>query len=240
MAGMTLFMISCYPDRDNDSNILDEASVADYSYEVSLRWNEIFLEIERYAAGYRPGPAPRALAHLGLAAYEACISAMPEHNSLKRLYTGLNLPEAEANVAYHWPSVVHGVYSAMIPRFFPNPHSSVTFKYDQMVSNLDAKFVAEAGLEVFDRSKNYGQQVGESMWEWSATDPYGHDAYKNPFGNHTTGETYDWRDFYKKPGDWEPRSRKRYGTLFWQGTYFRTEGNSVVIPSSFRIFYGLQ
>ncbi len=45
--------------------------VADSDAEAALRWNEIYLEIERYAAGYRPGPAPRSLAYMGFAAYEA-------------------------------------------------------------------------------------------------------------------------------------------------------------------------
>ena len=33
--------------------------VDDYSNEAVYEWNETFLQVERYAAGYRPGPAPK-------------------------------------------------------------------------------------------------------------------------------------------------------------------------------------
>ena len=45
--------------------------VSEYDSKVVTGWNEMFLEVERYAAGYRPGPAPRAMAYIGLANYEA-------------------------------------------------------------------------------------------------------------------------------------------------------------------------
>jgi hypothetical protein len=57
--------------------------VSDHKADVSVQWNEVFLKVERYAQGYRPGPAPRSLAYMGLAAYEACITGMPEYNTLE-------------------------------------------------------------------------------------------------------------------------------------------------------------
>src|SRR5688572_18125634 len=71
--------------------------VADYPAEAALRWNQMFLEIERYAAGYRPGPAPRALGLMGLAAYEACVTGMPDYNSLENHFDGLTIPNVQAN-----------------------------------------------------------------------------------------------------------------------------------------------
>jgi len=203
---LSIVIVSC--GRDDDNTIIIDpptyALAAEFSAEPSLKWNEMFLEIERYAAGYRPGPAPRALAYLGLAAYEACITGMPDYNSLESSYPGLNLPDVQPNVEYHWPSVVHGVYQTMMPKFFTNPPAIEAARMNTLINELDQKYRQVAGQELFERSKAYGESVGNAMWAWAITDPYGHDAYKNPFGNFTTNETYDWQAHYSGPGDWEP------------------------------------
>ncbi len=199
----SLFIVSC---TEEDNQVSDSKLVAGYSAEAPLKWNKLFLEIERYAAGYRPGPAPRALGLMGLASYEACVTGMPDYNSLESHFNGLNIPNVEAGKEYHWPTVIHGVYSVMMPQFFTSaPPASVKNSWDVLVSELNTKYLAEAGTEVYTRSKTYGEAVGLAVWEWSKTnDPYGHEAYKNPFGNYGTNETYDWAAHYDGPGDWQP------------------------------------
>jgi membrane-associated phospholipid phosphatase len=192
---------SCNPDDEAPAGA---AVVSEYDAEVSLRWNEVFLQVERYAAGYRPGPAPRALAHLGMAAYEACITGMPDYNSLEGRYLGLDIPEVETGKEYHWPTVIHGVYSRMMPYFFADVPTFAINAMASLTAELDNKYQSETTSEIFQRSKIYGESVGQAVWDWSVTDPYGHEAYKNPFGNYSTGETYDWAAHYDGPGDWEP------------------------------------
>ena len=230
----TLFITSC---TEDDNQVTDAKLVANYSAEAALEWNKMFLEIERYAAGYRPGPAPRALGHLGLAAYEACVTGMPGYNSLESRFNGLNIPNIEAGKQYHWPSVVHGVYSIMMPNFFTQePPASVRNDWDALVRRLDDKYRAEAGEEVFNRSKAYGEAVGLAVWEWSTTDPYGHEAFKNPFGNYTTNETYDWSAHYDGPGDWQPTApgpTSPMGPFFGKVRTFATsESEKKSIPPS--------
>lgn len=202
LLGLAIFVSSC---RNESDNISSEKQVADYSAEAALRWNDMFLQIERYAAGYRPTPAPRALGFMGLAVYEACVSGMPDYNSLATRFAGLQLPKADPSLDYHWPTVVHSVYKTMMPNFFSKQYpASVHANWDALVQELDAKYLAEAGQEVFDRSKTYGEAVALAMWAYSATDPYGHNAYEDPFGNYTTGEKFNWADHYDGPGDWTP------------------------------------
>jgi len=198
----SLFIVSC---TEEDDQISVQGLVASYDAEAALEWNKLFLEIERYASGYRPGPAPRALGHLGLAAYEACVTGMPGYNSLENQFNGLNIPNIDPKAEYHWPSVVHGVYTIMMPNFFTEaPPASVKNQWDVLVNSLNQKYTTEVGAEVFNRSKTYGEAVGLAVWEWSKTDPYGHEAYKNPFGNYSTNESYDWEANYDGPGDWVP------------------------------------
>jgi hypothetical protein len=197
-----LFIVSC---KEEEDQVSVQGLVASYDAEAALEWNKLFLEIERYAVGYRPGPAPRALGHLGLAAYEACVTGMPGYNSLENQFNGLNIPNIDPKAEYHWPSVVHGVYTIMMPNFFTQaPPASVQNQWDVLVNSLNQKYTTEVGPEIFNRSKTYGEAVGLAVWEWSKTDPYGHEAYKNPFGNYTTNESYDWEEHYDGPGDWVP------------------------------------
>lgn len=193
---VVLFTPSCK--KDPKPGNTDDTSVASFGAESALRWNKLFLEAERYAAGYRPGPAPRSMGYMGLAAYEACISGMPDYNSMESRYFGLSIPDVESGKEYHWPSVVHAVYSYLIPKFFPNPPASVVSQMNSLVNELNNKYLAEAGQEVYDRSKAHGESVAKAIWDWSKTDVFGHDAYTDPF------KDYDWADHFKKDGDWRP------------------------------------
>ncbi|MCC6459569.1 MAG: vanadium-dependent haloperoxidase [Saprospiraceae bacterium] len=172
-----------------------DKGVSAYSHEISTKWNLLFLEVERHAAGFRPGPAPRSLGYMGFAAYEACVPGMPDYNSLAHLYAGLSIPAAEGG-EYHWPSVVNAVYGYLMPRFLGGVSNDLKQKMADMEASNESAFQAAVSADVFQRSKKRGQDVAEAVWQWSTTDSYGHDAFKDPFGN------YDWQANYKKPGDW--------------------------------------
>lgn len=200
---LSLFIVSCNRDEDDT---LKSKLVAEFDAEAQLEWNHLFLDVERYAAGYRPGPAPRSLAYMGLASYEACITGMPGYNSMESLYSGsgLNIPDTDPKLDYHWPTVVNAVYATMMPKFFVDVDADLKAKITALADQLDDKYQAEAGQKIYEQSKAYGASVADAVWTWATTDAYGHNAYKNPFGNFETNESYDWQAHYSAPGDWEP------------------------------------
>ncbi|MDQ3017874.1 MAG: vanadium-dependent haloperoxidase [Bacteroidota bacterium] len=205
-----LTMVALFtPGCTEEDQVSEQKLVANYTAEASLRWNNMFLEIERYSAGYRPGPAPRSLGLMGIACYEACVTGMPDYNSLETKFPGLNIPNVTEGAEYHWPTVIHAIYTTMMPRFFTDDQTgipqSVRNSWNGLVNELNVKYAGEAGNEeVFNRSKAYGESVGIAVWDWSTTDIYGDNAWRNPFGNYNTNETYVWQDHYDGPGDWEP------------------------------------
>ncbi len=159
-------------------------SAKDYNSEVVQAWNNKYLEIERYAAGYRPGPAPRSLAYIGLACYESCIQGMPEYRSIKGNFTGLVIPEADPTVAYHYPTVVNAVYSYMMRQYFTVVTSiSVTqlASLGTLNDKLNSEYKKEVDVVTFDKSKAYGEAVAKAVYEWSKTDLVGHDHHLDPF-----------------------------------------------------------
>jgi hypothetical protein len=188
----TAFLIPACQDIGSD----DEAkTVSNYDYKIVRDWNNVFLEVERYAEYYRPGPAPRALAYLGLSAYEACIKGMPEYNSLANLYAGLNIPAATDD-EYHWPTVVNASYAYLMPRFFPHVSSDLKQKITDATTQNFNIFQSQVSPEVFERSKNHGEAVAAAIWAWAITDTHGDKAWEDPFRG------YDWQAHYDGPGDW--------------------------------------
>jgi PAP2 superfamily len=195
LAAISLLVPAC---SDTSPSTPVSKQLKEYDYNVVYDWNETFLEIERYAAGYRPGPAPRALAYIGLANYEACISGMPEFNSIQNLYAGLSIPTIDANQEYHWPSVINASYAYLMRRFFVAATPERQAKINSLEAQYEAKAAAEASPEVIERSRNYGVAVATAVWEYSKTDAIGHDHYLDPFQN------YNWEDHFNKDGDWKP------------------------------------
>ena len=168
-----LFVPACKDVDDDQANL-----VKNYDHNVSYDWTELFLEVERYAAGYRPGPAPRSLAYMGLSAYEACITGMPEFNSMANLYPGLSIPAPNGD--YHWPTVVNASYAHLMPLFFVNATDDLKLKMTALDNQYYDNGVAEAGQELADRSRAYGKAVTKAIWAYAVTDPIGQDHYLDP------------------------------------------------------------
>jgi hypothetical protein len=197
-----LFITSCQKTTTPDVT----KTAAQYSSDVVSSWNDLFLVLERYAAGYRPGPAPRAMAYIGLANYEACISGMPNFNSQANNYAGLSIPAVESGKEYHWPTVVNASSAFLMRKFFPNA-SDDNFKQITTLENANnADFQKDvSSAEVFNRSVAYGQAVAAAVWAWENTDTWGHDAYLNPFKDPDNPNTiYDWHAHQHTPTEWQP------------------------------------
>ncbi|MBK9271581.1 MAG: vanadium-dependent haloperoxidase [Saprospiraceae bacterium] len=185
--------------RDGDNNTTtDDNKVSSYPYEAVWEWNDVYLKIERYAAGYRPGPAPTSLAYMGIAIYEACAPGFSEYKSIATSFPEVSFPKIIENQEYHWPTVVNAVYNVMMPRFFVDQTAEHKSWMSQLNARLNAKYRGEVSQEVFERSVERGQDVAEVVWNWFTNDPVAYNHYKNPF------QGYDWNTAYKKEGDWRP------------------------------------
>ncbi len=154
-----------------------------YNNEVFLKWNSVFLEIERYAPGFRPNPAPHALAYLGLSAYESVVQGMPKFNSLQSQLPVLNLPKAQPNAVYYYPAAVNESYHAMMLHFFSylKPIRPVEFaKIESTYQALRQKYVSSVPSVVLTRSENFGKAIAKAVADWETLDIVGHDAFLNP------------------------------------------------------------
>lgn len=195
--GGMLFIHACQDVNVNVTNPYADAHQHDNK--VFLEWNNAFLEIERYAPGYRPGPAPRALAYLGFSAYEAVISAFPENNSLAPLYAGLDIPKADTEQEYYWPAVVNASYNYLMERFFyhmENSHPQEFGLIQKTFNKLHNQYASETTDEVLERSESFGRDVAAAVYAWESLDSPGHNAFLN-----ARPTTYNPP---AGPGQWQP------------------------------------
>ena len=200
LLGMMLVPQSC---DDNDAIDTSLPSAHDYDYKVFWEWNETFLQIDRYARGYRPGPGPRALAYLGLSAYESVVGGIPENNSIADLYDNLNVPKADPNLEYYWPACVNESYAYLMERFFPHmqndPKAEVTAAFGLIATTrakLHGQYLQKTTPEILERSEKLGREVAAAIYTWEQSDVLGHNAFLNPQPTSYTPPS--------GPGLWEP------------------------------------
>ena len=157
-----------------------ETTAESFDYKVPFEWNELFLDIDRFAPGYRPPAAARMLGYTGLAAYEAIVPGMPNNRSLVNMYAGLTIPSIDPTQEYHWPSVINAVYATMFRHAFPHVQQRFKDNIDRLERMFDDEFRNTVSTAVLERSKARGVQVANAVYEWSTTDVAGHNAYLNP------------------------------------------------------------
>lgn len=209
LLGMMLVPQSCGENEVDDSL----PSAHDYDYKVFWEWNETFLQIDRYAPGYRPGPGPRALGYLGLSAYECVVSAIPENRSIAPLFSGLNVPQADPNLEYYWPACVNESYAYLMERFFPhmqnsgNPNITRSFELIEITRvKLRGRYLQETTPEILERSEKFGREVAAAVYNWEQTDLPGHNAFLNAQPTHYTPPS--------GPGLWQPTPPDNVRAMF--------------------------
>lgn len=173
-------------------------TVDQYDNSTVLRWNEVFLSIDRYAVGYRPGPVPHALGYIGFSAYEAVVPGMPKYNSLANYYSDLNIPDFDESVEYYWPAVINESNAYLMRRFFFHMESTYPNLYDKIEvtrKQLHDLYAQHTTPEILERSEERGRAVAQAVYSWEEKDLAAHNAFLNPQPPYNAPHG---------PGIWEP------------------------------------
>ena len=157
------------PDVASPSNTVDKTDAS-----VAVQWMDLFLDVERYAPGYRPPVAARTVGYMGLAAYETVIPASTEYQSIASRFTGLTIPKPITGKSYRWDVAVNETYYAMMKSFFPHVVDADKAKIEALYKKLNV-FTGDA--DELSRSKAFGQAMAEAVFAYSKTDVAGHEAY---------------------------------------------------------------
>lgn len=194
MAALCWVMIACNPNKD-DAPVTPQPSATEAT--VGLKWMDLFLVIDRYASGYRPPVAARALAYINLAGYESIAPVSTKYQSIAGSFAGLTIPAIETGKIYLPEAALNAAYHTMFKAFFPASTTTYTAKIDSLYRALDVQYAAANTGDVA-RSKQFGIAVANAVFAFSKTDAAGHEAYLR---NQPT-------DYAAPvgPGKWQPTS----------------------------------
>ena len=162
---------SCKPTNDD---VTPTPAVATADASVAVQWIDLFLDVERYAPGFRPPVAARALGYINVAAYETVIPGSAEYQSVAPRFAGLTVPKTEVGKSYRWDVAVNETYYAMLKNFFPH----VVDADKARIESLYVKLATNAGsADELSRSKKFGQDMAAAVYAYSRTDAAGHEGY---------------------------------------------------------------
>ena len=163
-------LAACHSNKE-DVVPVPTATTSDAS--VPTQWMSLFLDIDRYAPGYRPPVAARTLAYIGLAAYETVVPGSANYKSVAYKFTGLTVPKVNDGQSYRWDVAVNEAYYVMMKGFFPQIVDADKAK----IEALHTKLTVAGSTDELTRSQKFGQDVAAAVLAYSQTDAAGDAAY---------------------------------------------------------------
>lgn len=149
--------------------------------DVPLAWFKLLEQVDRYSTNYRPPASSRMFGYLGLAGYEAAVPGMAGYRSLGDHYSGLYLPSVDPGEAYDWPTAVNAAYHGMMVLAYPHVRQSDKDAIEALYQTTEQERSWRLDPGVIERSRAFGDEVAQAVFDWSRTDIYGHDAFLDPF-----------------------------------------------------------
>lgn len=160
----------------------------EFNNSLPLTWIDMLCDQVRFQR-VGPPPAARALAYLGATMYESIHAGIPDGHTLQGQLAGLDkLPQPDPNLEYDWATAMNNacyiVCDEGLARYMgPNTtsllnlHDNMNRKLDSMLNNKD----------VFERSKKYGEDLGNAMVEYMKTDNYDYTRENNIYESPSRG-----------------------------------------------------
>lgn len=169
--------------------------------EATLAWNNLMLDLERYTPGYRPPVSARMFAYVEMAAYEAALPDLQGYVSMEQYCPGYVRPAIlPAKGQFHLPSSINAAYAQILRDFFPTTPEHLKKRIDDLEDSYARRFHEIIDVNILYQSKTYGQSVSKAVWQWSATDKEGHDAFLYNFDRNYVADS--------SPGCWHPQGKR--------------------------------
>ncbi len=139
---------------------------------VALRnWYGLVLELVRHTATYTPPVAARALAYLGVTAYEATASGSTDLVSLAGQLNELDaVPKREAGATYDELVVLDAAMGAAVASLFSNTGPTGQHAIAAAAKKWSVPAAEGVPADVVERSVAYGHAVAAHIGQWSLTD----------------------------------------------------------------------
>ena len=161
-----LFLQACSKDNDD---VIEEVNFNSTTNLVT-DWNDLWLELDRYAEGMRPTSTARALAYIHLAGYETAVYDMEGYvsNGIKLQGLTIDKNQREANVNLNL--ALNTCYALVFDHFMINIKSSIDAKIEELKSLNELEFSADLNDSEIENSIAWGTYVANQVIAYSQTD----------------------------------------------------------------------
>lgn len=174
--GFLLLNTGCVNDPEPDP--FEPSAVAEVSQNQLVDWYGLFLELVQYTPGMRPPIVARTAGYIGLSTYESLAPGMSQFQSLSgRLRNWQRGQSLQGDV--DWELVVNANMAANLRYFFPTAPKTLLDKINQEEINRQVRLSRNVSPEVEARSIQWGRLLAEQVFQWSATDAFGHELFVN-------------------------------------------------------------
>lgn len=188
---LALLVASCTTTTEVDP--VKPNDVSNYSADFLRDWFSLECRIVKATAGFLPPQASRAFGYVGITAYEAVYSGIPNAKSLagqinQLMPTAVPTPSPDY-IRYHWGIVANAAVADMMRYMFGKNLSDANL---QQINDLEAQnlatFTATINKPLADICVQHGKAVALAIYTYSMTDG-GHESYLNPFSKPYTPVT---------------------------------------------------
>ncbi|MGR3810472.1 phosphoesterase [Jiulongibacter sp. NS-SX5] len=166
-----------------DPGTSEEMSEKTSSYDASIlaEYTALQLQLITNTPGYSGPVAARSIGYLSLAAYEATVHGIEEHQSLAgQLQGSIDLPTPEKDKKYDWALAANAAQHTLMRQLYATSADVLKGKMDTLRKNFEAKYSPGVGTDAIERSINFGNEIALAIWEYAKTDG-GHEAWNANF-----------------------------------------------------------
>jgi hypothetical protein len=165
-----LFLTSCSKD-DNSLGNLSKANTE--SGKVVTDWMSLSLQLTKETPGFTAPIATRAFAYFGIAVYETVSPGTDDQTTLQGKINGLNqknLPGLYEGGEVNWSLSVNECMYYLFNKFYRNAPPSGIKKIQDLYNLHRISVPDNMNQEIISRSKDYGERMGQAIYEYSITD----------------------------------------------------------------------
>ena len=165
-----LLFESCNTDDDQVNTYTNEPVVTDITTQLMVEWNDLWLELDRYAFGMRPNATARALAYIHLAAYETVVDDMTDFTSNTSRLQTLTIDSAQRANTIDLNIALNTCYAVVMDHFMYNTSSEMDGAIDLFKVTKENALLQNVSNQVLQDSRQWGNYIAEQVIEYSQTD----------------------------------------------------------------------
>ncbi|MBK8701855.1 MAG: vanadium-dependent haloperoxidase [Saprospiraceae bacterium] len=163
---------------------------------IILEWNRLALDIETEVEGIGVPVATRFYGYFGLIPVSIQSNIKDKTEEIQKLFPELVLPSSSSQQNIDFVLACNKAARLFISRYYINLPYRLNKKADDLETEWNKKRMHIQKGEDMEASKRLGRDIANAVYNWSATDEQGHQAYLHNFD----------RSYIPPvgPGKWQP------------------------------------